>query len=71
MPIRYEFRIRGVLGARELKAFPELVAVTRGGETVLSGTLADQAALFSVLGQIEALALELIEVRESPVAGED
>ena len=45
MPIRYEFRIRGVLGARELGAFPELVAVTRGGETVLSGTLADQAAL--------------------------
>ena len=34
-----------------------------GGETVLAGTLPDQAALYGVLTQIEALGLELIEVR--------
>jgi hypothetical protein len=34
---------------------------------VLAGALADQAALYGVLAQIEALGLELLEVRrESP-----
>jgi hypothetical protein len=34
-----------------------------GPDTVLSGLLADQSALFGVIHQIEALALELLEVR--------
>jgi hypothetical protein len=34
----------------------------------LSGVLADQAALYGVLAQIEALGLELIEVRRLPSA---
>jgi hypothetical protein len=33
---------------------------------VLTGTLADQAALYGVLAQIEALGLELLEVRRLP-----
>ena len=33
-------------------------------ETVLTGCLGDQSALFGVLAQIEALDLELIELRE-------
>ena len=65
MPARYEFRVRGVLSERELSAFPDLVAVTRGRDTVLVGTLPDQAALFGVLAQIEALALQLLDVRRS------
>jgi hypothetical protein len=35
-----------------------------GGETVLTGVLEDRSALFGVLFQIEALGLELIEVRQ-------
>jgi hypothetical protein len=35
----------------------------RDGETLLVGTLPDQAALFGVLAQVEALGLELLEVR--------
>ena len=31
--------------------------------TVLTGTLPDQAALYGALAQIEALGLELLEVR--------
>ena len=65
-PALYEFRIRGVLSERELEAFPDLAAVSRDGDTVLAGTLPDQAALFGVLAQIEALALELLDVRRSP-----
>jgi hypothetical protein len=34
---------------------------------VLTGTLADQAALYGVLAQVDAVGLELLEVRrESP-----
>jgi len=32
---------------------------------MLTGTLADQAALYGVIAQIEALGLELIEVRRT------
>jgi hypothetical protein len=62
-PVRYEIRVRGQLSATLLTAFPGLHAEARGGETVLAGALADQAALHGVLAQIEALALELLEVR--------
>jgi hypothetical protein len=44
-------------------AFPALNAARRGDDTVLMGTLPDQAALHGVLSQIEALGLELLEVR--------
>ena len=36
-----------------------------GTETVLSGPLADQAALYGLLAQIEELGLELLEVRRT------
>jgi hypothetical protein len=36
---------------------------------VLNGSLTDPSALFGVLAQIEALGLELLELRRSPDAG--
>ena len=59
---RYEIRVRGVLGETLLQAFPDLQARTQSCETVLSGELADRAALHGVLAQIETLGLELLEV---------
>ena len=59
----YEFRVRGHLGEALLSAFPDLEARTRGADTVLGGTLPDQAALHGVLAEIEALGLELLEMR--------
>ena len=56
-------------GETLLAAFPGLRAQTQGGETVLVGKLPDQAALHGVLAQIEALALELLEVRRLPPSG--
>jgi hypothetical protein len=47
-------------------AFPALRARAEGGDTVLTGVLADQAALYGVLAEAEALGLELIEVRRLP-----
>jgi hypothetical protein len=49
-----------------LGAFPALHADTQGEDTLLTGALADQAALHGVLAQIEALGLELLEVRRLP-----
>jgi len=34
------------------------------GDTVLSGVLEDRSALFGILAQIEALAVDLVELQE-------
>ena len=62
----YQIRVRGRLGQTIRSAFPTLRAQVDGGDTVLTGVLADQAALYGVLAEAEALALELIEVRRLP-----
>jgi hypothetical protein len=65
-PQHYEIRVRSHLGETMRWAFPALRAETRDGDTILSGDLRDQAALHGVLAQIEALGLELLEVRRLP-----
>jgi hypothetical protein len=62
-PGLYTIRIKGRLGATALSAFPSMVCELQGGETVLTGSLEDRSAVFGVLGQIEALGLELLELR--------
>jgi hypothetical protein len=64
-PTHYVIRVRGVLSDRLLMAFPGLRSRTDRGDTSLVGTLSDQSALHGVLAQIEALQLELLEVRRS------
>jgi hypothetical protein len=41
-----------------------MVSELKGGETVLTGLVEDRSALFGVIAQIEALDLELLEVRQ-------
>jgi hypothetical protein len=65
-PRRYEIRVRGHLGETIRSAFPALDAQPHGGETVLTGELPDQAALYGVLAEIEALGLELLGLRRLP-----
>jgi hypothetical protein len=65
----YTIRINGHLGAALLSAFPALAWEWQGPETVLTGLL-DQPGLFGVLSEIEALGLDLLEVRQlSPGTG--
>jgi len=65
-PHRYLIRVRGYLGETIRSAFPALQARASGGGTVLTGPLRDRAALHGVLAEIEALGLELLEVRRLP-----
>ena len=62
-PARYAIRVNGHLGATMLSAFPAMAARQDGTQTVLTGLL-DQAALHGVLADIEALGLDLVEVRQ-------
>jgi hypothetical protein len=46
----------------------------KGGETVLTGVIEDRSALFGLLAQIEALGLELLELRPigaGPASGDE
>jgi hypothetical protein len=61
-PARYAIRIHGHLGATVLSAFPALMSRRHGADTVLTGLL-DRSALYGVLAEIEALGLDLVEVR--------
>jgi hypothetical protein len=73
-PARYMILINGHLGATMLSAFQELAPRHHGACTVLTGFL-DQSALYGVLAEIEALGLDLLELRkltpdrESPETG--
>jgi|SRR5690242_4202106 hypothetical protein len=64
-PVWYEIRVRGRMGGMLLVAFPDLSAQADGTETVLTGPLVDQAALYGVLAQLEALGLELLELHRT------
>ena len=62
-PALYQIRISGHLGPSLLTAFPAFAPQQQGTETVLTGLLPDAAALYGVLAEIEALGLDLLEVR--------
>ena len=64
----YEICVGGHLGEMIRSAFPDLRVRVEDDHTILSGVFADQAALYGVLSQLEALSLELIEVRRLPPA---
>jgi hypothetical protein len=67
-PALYTIRINGHLGATMLAAFPEMTARRQGAHTVLTGPL-DRSALYGVLAELEALGLDLLEVRQLPPDG--
>jgi len=60
----YEIRIKGHLGSGWSEWFGGLTVTTlENGETILSGLITDQPALFGVLAQVGDLGLPLISVK--------
>ena len=62
-PEHYEIRVESVLGERWTAWFEGLQVSSEDTETVISGPLADQAALHGVLVKIGDLGMRLISVR--------
>ena len=62
----YEIRVRGPIGPMTMQAFPTLAASRSGQDTLLTGLLPDQSALYGVIHQLEALGLQLLEIRLLP-----
>jgi hypothetical protein len=65
-PANYEIRIRGRVSRPVLEAFEGLHSDVEPVETILHGPVRDQAALHGILDRIQALGLELVEVRRLP-----
>ena len=68
-PRRYEIRVRGPLGPTIMQAFPSLTATPSGHDTLLTGSLPDQSALYGVIHQLEALGLQLLEINRRKCGG--
>ncbi|PSM40912.1 hypothetical protein C6Y14_23175 [Streptomyces dioscori] len=62
----FEIRIKGRVSQAFRSAFAELTVTVSPPETVLHGARLDQAALYGILDRIQALGLELVEVRRLP-----
>ena len=65
-PSGYELRVRGPIGPTMMQAFPTLAVSRSGQNTLLTGSLPDQSALYGVIHQLEALGLQLLEIRRLP-----
>ena len=61
---RYEIRVKGILDRRWAAWFEDLEVRSDGAETIISGPVADQAALHGLLAKVRDLGLFLISVRQ-------
>jgi len=61
-----EIRLRGRIDEHWSSWFEDLAVHHEGTETVLTGTVADQAALYGLLGRLRDLGLNLVSVNPAP-----
>ena len=73
MTVRYQIRLRGHLDPIHEEWFTGFsMTLHPGGETILSGEVADQAALYGALLRIRDLGIPLLSVNEThPTPSED
>jgi hypothetical protein len=62
----YEIRIRGRVTEPLLSSFEGMTSTFEPVETILHGPVRDQAELHGLIDRIQALGLELVEVRRLP-----
>ena len=65
MSLIYEIRIRGRVGDHLADALG-LATVVEPADTVLRGPVADQEDLHGMLGRLQDMGLELVEIRQLP-----
>ncbi|GAA2504909.1 hypothetical protein [Streptomyces longisporus] len=65
---RYEFRVVGPAPEDVAAAFPELVALMMGSQTVFYGDVIDEAHLFGLLARFRRLNLLVLEMRPLPLS---
>lgn len=65
----YEIHVRGEIPREQLAEFENMTTFLEPAGTVLSGEVADQAALQGILARIQSLGLELVEVRRHAASG--
>lgn len=72
MTQRYEVRVRGRVDRTLAAEFAEmdLQTTVEQVQTVLHGEVEDQAALYGLLRRLEALGLDLVDVRRSALRAE-
>lgn len=64
-PLVYEIRIKGHLGSQWEDWFEGMsVALEENGETVLTGPVVDQSALYGLVKKVRDLGLTLISVNQ-------
>jgi hypothetical protein len=61
--VTYQIRVRGQIGERWASWFDEMtLTYTSEGDTLLTGVILDQAALYGILNKLRNLNLDLISV---------
>jgi ABC-2 type transport system ATP-binding protein len=69
---QYQVRVKGQLGSQWSEWFDGLTVLPAGGdETILRGTIADQAALHGVIGKVRDLNLPLVAVAREELSLDD
>ncbi|WP_329391234.1 hypothetical protein OG625_35600 [Streptomyces sp. NBC_01351] len=64
--MRYEFRVSGVVTDTLAASFPELDRIPVREQTLLLGTVADEAHLYGLLMRFQSLGLRVLEMRQLP-----
>ena len=64
--MRYEIRVDGHMSDTLAQAFPELDHVVMSGQTVLYGSVIDEAQLFGLLARCQSLGLHVLAMRQVP-----
>jgi hypothetical protein len=67
--IAYQIRLKGVLDSSWSDWFGGFSLTVQGNETVLVGSVPDQAALHGILAKINDLGLSIVSINKLPQAG--
>lgn len=71
-PMMYQIKVKGQLGQQWLNLFEGLtITPEENGDTLLTGTVVDQAALYGLLRKVRDLGMQLLSVnRVDPPEGD-